>query len=98
MVVHVMHMCGYLSLHEPGRGLSVCLCLLRSDDYLTCHGVFSMSWSLMFCLHVMVFFDISWWLLFCLNAMAVHVDCESWCLFMSWRFMLFMCHSSLCMS
>lgn len=67
-----------VSLHEPGRGLSVCFCLLRSDGIFTCHGVFSMSWRFMFCLHIMA----------CL--FACHGG--SYFVYMSWWFMLFMSH------
>ena len=144
-----MHMCGLchcMNLAGASVFVSVCCGLLRSDGIFTCHGVFSMSWRFMFCLHIMAclfachggsyFVYMSWWFMlfmshvfvhvmvvhvvhvsccfsyhggsccscakFFFHVMVVHVVFVSWCflkshggscfVYMSWWFMLFMCH------
>ena len=76
-----MHMCGLchcMNLAGASVFVSVCCGLLRSDGIFTCHGVFSMSWRFMFCLHIM----------------ACLFTCHggSYFVYMSWWFMLFVCH------
>ena len=44
------------------------------------------------CSCVMVFFKKSWWFMFCLYVMVVHAVHVPFVFFMSWKFMLFMCH------
>jgi hypothetical protein len=77
-----------VSLHKPGRGLSVCFCLLRS---VAVRWNFYMSWCVFHVMAVHVLFTyhgvsiyMSWWFVFCLHVMvvhAVHVPCV---FFMSW--------------
>ena len=65
-----------VSLHEPGRGLSVCFCLLRS---VAVRWHFYMSWCVFHVMAVHVLFTyhgvsicMSWWFVFCLHVMVVH--------------------------
>jgi hypothetical protein len=104
-----MHMCGLchcINLAGASVFVSVCCGLLRSDGIFTCHGVFSMSWRFMFCLHIMAclftchggsyFVYMSWWfmLFMCHVFFSCHGSSCCSCVmvfFMPWRFMLFMC-------